>query len=405
MSIEPTCKCNLCSGSELDIVYETDRKSLKLYDEEMRRVSLPFQMKIVTCRFCGHLFNLNQKYKKFLEKEYFEMYEAELFAGSPIYNDTLAELKNLRSSFLEKSLNIFIDRTNISYANLYFSAMEPGDRIFGNIVTSIKNQEMAFSTIEYKNNDGIISQAITDIENFDIVISRHIIEHMFSVEKYMKYLSSLVSDTGLLAIEYPDTELRFRENIPDEFIPEHISYFFRENFPDQALRFGYEVIRQHPVVSHRSSFDWLRKTGQGNRNRISDVNFEKISKKTHDYIAAQEILASRLNAFAGEISDPARLAVWAAGAMAEYILETLPAEICEKITIVDSSKNKIGKSFKNGKEIKNKEILFNPENEFSHIIIASNAYLNPIMEEIRERQSRSFVCLYLDIHSGEFVSV
>ena len=60
---------------------------------------------------------------------------------------------------------------------------------------------------------------------FDVVICKHVIEHVKYLDSFVKNLKKLLNKNGILIIETPDLNMIFKKNLTREFILQHLHYF------------------------------------------------------------------------------------------------------------------------------------------------------------------------------------
>ena len=61
--------------------------------------------------------------------------------------------------------------------------------------------------------------------NFDLVICKHVIEHVKDYKKFSSNLTRILSSNGILIIETPDLNMIFKKGLTRVFILQHLNYF------------------------------------------------------------------------------------------------------------------------------------------------------------------------------------
>lgn len=74
---------------------------------------------------------------------------------------------------------------------------------------------------------------------FDLVVAKHVVEHIKDPVGFLRSLHGIMADGGLLYIEVPDLDRSLEQGIED-FIPDHVSYFDRDTLI--AALDGFEVV-------------------------------------------------------------------------------------------------------------------------------------------------------------------
>ena len=60
---------------------------------------------------------------------------------------------------------------------------------------------------------------------FDVVICKHVIEHVKYLDAFVRNLKKLLNKNGILIIETPDLNMIFKKSLTREFILQHLHYF------------------------------------------------------------------------------------------------------------------------------------------------------------------------------------
>jgi len=75
-------------------------------------------------------------------------------------------------------------------------------------------------------------------KKMDLVILRHVFEHVFGIEKFIEYVNSIIKDKGYLFIEVPDWS--WLDCQTDPLIFEHLSHFNTDNLIHLMRRLGWK---------------------------------------------------------------------------------------------------------------------------------------------------------------------
>ena len=95
----------------------------------------------------------------------------------------------------------------------------------------------------------IVAKSIENLEkidfSYDIIIFRHVLEHLINPQKMIKHIVSKLNNNGILYLALPDGSLSqfnktfLRKGFRTSFIrPIHISYFCKENVNRIAIKAG-----------------------------------------------------------------------------------------------------------------------------------------------------------------------
>ena len=75
----------------------------------------------------------------------------------------------------------------------------------------------------------IIGQSQTLNRKYNLIIARHILEHMHSLDDFFDFCRDMLTDQGHLLVEIPDPTKMFKVGNPSVFWEEHISYIDKES--------------------------------------------------------------------------------------------------------------------------------------------------------------------------------
>jgi len=87
----------------------------------------------------------------------------------------------------------------------------------------------------------------------DIVIIRHVLEHIDDLHVFLNAVSSVLTETGLLIIEVPDVEAVFARGLYFHFYHEHLSYFSLATLQKLLSHHGFRIIWHRTVKIHGGS--------------------------------------------------------------------------------------------------------------------------------------------------------
>ena len=99
---------------------------------------------------------------------------------------------------------------------------------------------------------------------FDLVICKHVIEHVKDYQKFSDNLSNILAPDGILIIETPDLDMVFRKGITRVFILQHLNYF--------------SIISLKKIFKNLSLFDY--KTTSQENSVITAFKKGKVKEKT-----------------------------------------------------------------------------------------------------------------------------
>ena len=228
-------KCLVCKAKNLEpFLYSYSSYNPKLFH------------RIAICRDCGHI----QQYPLFKKGEYLKIndnfFGRKYMQGENenIYNNTkkLEKIDKILSSYLRDGLNILDVGPGEGWAMKYFlklkckySAIEHSDRL---------------SSLIQKKGGNVIGKDLYDDyskykSKFDVIIFRHVLEHLLNPMEGLVALKKLLSSDGLIYVNLPNAENpnQFGKGFKTSYIrPVHISYFCIENVLRLANSVGLDSI-------------------------------------------------------------------------------------------------------------------------------------------------------------------
>jgi hypothetical protein len=77
----------------------------------------------------------------------------------------------------------------------------------------------------------------------DIVIARHILEHVYNLDEFISSLKALVAEKGYIILEIPDCSRSLEHNDYTMIWEEHLYYFTPETFKFVLAAYGLQIIR------------------------------------------------------------------------------------------------------------------------------------------------------------------
>jgi 2-polyprenyl-3-methyl-5-hydroxy-6-metoxy-1,4-benzoquinol methylase len=116
----------------------------------------------------------------------------------------------------------------------------------------------------------------------DIVICRHVIEHISTPIEFLEDITYNIKDGGLLFLEMPDAEWILKNNVIYDFFYEHCSYWTLTSIARVLMLVGFEIIEALPEFENQNLKIIAKKTHKKiNINLYQNVT--KILKLCHDF--------------------------------------------------------------------------------------------------------------------------
>lgn len=261
-----TDRCLVCNNYNLEKLLSSYSR---YYPKMFRNVAI--------CTDCGHI-QLHPLY----EKEEYELINSRFFGAQYMVdgqenqkdnNKKLKKLDSLLSPQLRDNLRILDVGAGEAWAMNYFHskgcryyAIETVDRL----AQSITNR-----------GGKVIGKTIFDDyagyrANFDIIIFRHILEHLLNPEEALRNLKSMLSPDGLIYLALPNAgKPTLKKGFKTSFIrPVHVSYFCLENVLRLSSSAGL-----YPIYSDAAGeIVCLLKNGDKKRYHTDFENYYSVQK-------------------------------------------------------------------------------------------------------------------------------
>ena len=233
-------KCIVCSG-KLNLLIDLGKFS---YSSQAKK-SPACNYTIVNCNKC-YLIQLKKKPK--IEH-----------LRSKDFNLRILEPENHIDDFIKKILELGYLRKKSKILGLSYK-----DKSFINKIkkkgfyksTYISNKAYGIPSrygVETIQNILLKRKKLFKNKNYDLIILRHMLEHAFEPEKYIKKIKNLLSKNGLIAIELPCNKKMIKGINLHYFWEHHISYFNMETLKNFLVRMGFKILKT--IVYPQSSED------------------------------------------------------------------------------------------------------------------------------------------------------
>jgi len=194
-------------------------------------------------------------------------------------------------------------------------------------------QKEFFDPINYSKNGSL----------FDIVISRHFIEHTINPYEFINSLKSVLFDNGLLILETPNIQYFIKKGLLEVFSLQHITLFTATSLKILMIKAGLDVI----LI--QKTFDNLIVIAKKS-NKHDSINLESfayiISQFTGRVIDNNKRINNQINNYLNSGND---IAIWGAGGfgIAALTLYSIPSSKIKYF--IDSDPKKWGMEYLNYK--------------------------------------------------------
>lgn len=116
----------------------------------------------------------------------------------------------------------------------------------------------------------------------DVIICRHILEHLEYPEKFLDYLQNVMDEKGLLFIEVPDASKIYRGFLYPDFWDEHKFYFNQDSLRNLLQKVNFQILRLETMETEAEDVIVCVAAKDGSERKI---NVESSSVQTLDELS------------------------------------------------------------------------------------------------------------------------
>lgn len=237
--------CPICESSDhREIITKNASLSSALLYESAKNVGETVQVCITQCNSCGHIFN----------KAYNEI------NAVSIYENSVYRLKQSKSGSMAASTDelytIFQEKysKNTGFKNCL--EIGAGSNDFSNLISdlfySVYSIDPSFSSHSphpAAKNQKII-EAFFNLEtqkkyfsdkSFDVIIARHVIEHVLDPKEFIKTALCCLKKNGVLYVEIPNSSTSWTNNNFLDIFNDHVHYFSINTFVNLCIQLKLNV--------------------------------------------------------------------------------------------------------------------------------------------------------------------
>lgn len=237
--------CNLCTGTDLlPLVEFGNYPIMKHYLKDKNEVQPTFTMNLYVCNSCGLTQLVDSCPPELLYDNYVTLSS---WKSQPQIQDEIDILLALEgfskdSKIFEIGCNdgIFFDHF-VANGFTNFMGIEPTSDSYRiakekgyNVINNYLNEETAASIKE-------------KYGTFDLLMARHVLEHISDLSNMIKSIDLLLSDNGYVLIEVPNFR-RCLESFNYALWEEHVNYFTMETMKHYLSQIGVKTLHENIIV-------------------------------------------------------------------------------------------------------------------------------------------------------------
>ena len=231
---------------------------------------------------------------------------------------------------------------------------------------------------------------ITTSENLeaDIIISRHVIEHVDEPLFLLKALSGLNSNNekAIAYVETPDVTWILKNNVIFDFPYEHCSLFSPESLAYAMKESGLVLFDLKLTFNNQYICSYFTNSCGGGKAIDIKYNTEELIELAEKYRKNEDEVLFYLGELLKKCKTKGKIALWGAGAKANVMLNLLDKDALLVDYVIDINQHKQGKYISGtGHEISSKDVL--DDNELRTIIVMNRNYYDEIKEIIVQKRN------------------
>ena len=262
-------KCRLCNSSSVTPFCDFGTMPISRYYTSLPTDKVPsVQMDIVKCSKCSFIQN-----KTIPDLD--QLYQSEHYATAFQKPKHLCDL--ISTAFCYSASKKIIDVGSNDGALIDFLSdyveieqivgLEPNSK---NVSISQQKGHTVYSG--YLNNE-IAEQIIADNGRFDIVIARHVLEHVPDFISFLASATNLMKNDGLLVLELPDVDEGFCIGNPVIIWEEHVNYFTKALLDEIFKAIGMDIVARRNYVFGGGAYALFIKNKPKNFSALSSLEF------------------------------------------------------------------------------------------------------------------------------------
>ena len=301
-------KCPICSSQleDFKIFDKIPSSSAQLYTNKDKVVNYNEQV-VGVCANCNHITNYN------LDTEVYE--DSDYITKKSVSSTMSNNLKDIIS---------FIDIKDSSVLEIGSGSGEVANHFAnnGNKVTTIDPCIQSYDNLNINHHQGFLDDTFEG-GPYDLIIARHVLEHVKDPVALLKLCASKLND-GYLYIEVPNMETTIHEHRLADFFNDHAQHFSPNSLATAGSLAGLEVVKTKSILNAAHH----------------GVLFQKISNL--DVVGHLAKSKEKINSIVSELTTG--FTVYGAGAHAATFVGSLDDSTKNNlVTVIDKDTNKTGK--------------------------------------------------------------
>ena len=231
---------------------------------------------------------------------------------------------------------------------------------------------------EDKITNGFFTGGTYPAEEFDVIIVRNFLEHVYDLYGFMQAVSKTLKKNGRAIIEVPNMKVTIENGIFGTFFHQHVSYFTSATISFFLSKCGYSIEKCDD--SHRLMICAKKQSEQYDSGSLRQSQNESYLDRNKFLESNREIVGKIRNIFASPQYQS--IALFGASAQTAAIIGLLDSDQVGKIKYIFDSD-----SLKHGKSVYGCDVIIKSpdsihESNFDVLVITTSYYQNEIYRQL-----------------------
>ncbi len=178
-------------------------------------------------------------------------------------------------------------------------------------------------------------------EKFDLIIMRHLIEHIQYPNEILDLLQESLDDDGKIYIEIPDLDYIIENNSIFDIIYEHCNYYNIESISNLLIMHNFEIISIQYSFMNQYLCLIAQKTKKSDKeDKLLCKSQSKLEKSLIGFAKSTDSIIQIVSKFIIDKSSLGKLCLWGAGAKGMMCCNIFDPDIKYIDSVVDIRENK-----------------------------------------------------------------
>ena len=388
-----TVRCRVCKSNKIKNLFlkknfpyfsgPLESAKIKQLNKILKKKKKTNKLNVAFCEHCSHIFLQSLPSRSILSELYkkFYSYPSALKKGfEPTRDNEFLKIFNSEMRFIKGDRSILeigcfdgyiINKLKKKFKNIFGCDPSPGAEIGKK--RGLKIKKNFFSKDLYR-------------KNFDIIIGRHIFEHLINLSKFLNDIKYKLNKKGILVLEVPNVDFFLNNGLLTIFSLQHIQYFNEASIKKVLDLNGFKINR---IFKSQENLIVFCEKKIIEKNIKIKKNFKLIQNFNQKLKKNEKLLKNFLIKNNVKKKD---IIVWGAGGAGIAILKFYNINHENVLCYVDIDKSKISSCYLNIR----KKIFFPRKNLLSKakFIFIASMYTENILAQINKMKIKKKIITF-----------